>query len=210
MDRGRKRAEAADHLPADKRPCGSSDFHPGTSSSEPPADCDMEQDPSTSGSDEDDDHGGYGSDDDPNYASRNAENRTRLEGIVPRLGDADFGAVLAVLTELCEVLSFCMEDTLSRPAMEGLVAALVRLAGTEAYPDVMLLSIRALTYLCDIMPRAVDVVVRHEAVPVLCGRLMVIEYLDVAEQVWCYDYEVLSCCFNFERSGCMDILFELF
>ncbi|KAH7656854.1 E3 ubiquitin-protein ligase TRIP12 protein [Dioscorea alata] len=182
MDRGRKRAEAGDHLPADKRPCSSSDFHPGTSSSEPPADCDMEQDPSTSGSDEDDDHGGYGSDDDPNYASRNAENRTRLEGIVPRLGDADFGAVLAVLTELCEVLSFCMEDTLSRPAMEGLVAALVRLAGTEAYPDVMLLSIRALTYLCDIMPRAVDVVVRHEALPVLCGRLMVIEYLDVAEQ----------------------------
>nr|CAD1817569.1 unnamed protein product [Ananas comosus var. bracteatus] len=46
----------------------------------------------------------------------------------------------------------------------------------------MLLAVRAMTYLCDAMPRLADAVVRHGALPVLCQRLLAIEYLDVAEQ----------------------------
>ncbi|XP_047095257.1 E3 ubiquitin-protein ligase UPL4-like [Lolium rigidum] len=46
----------------------------------------------------------------------------------------------------------------------------------------MLLAVRAITYLCDAMPRAADAVVRHGLLPVLCSRLLAIEYLDVAEQ----------------------------
>jgi E3 ubiquitin-protein ligase TRIP12 len=52
-----------------------------------------------------------------------------------------------------------------------------------ASPDEMLLAVRAITYLCDAMPRAADAVVRHGLLPVLCSRLLAIEYLDVAEQV---------------------------
>jgi len=48
---------------------------------------------------------------------------------------------------------------------------------------VILLSVRTITYLCDAMPGATDAVVRHGLLPVLCSRLLAIEYLDVAEQV---------------------------
>ncbi|XP_066342849.1 E3 ubiquitin-protein ligase UPL4-like isoform X2 [Miscanthus floridulus] len=95
--------------------------------------------------------------------------------------------------ELCEALSFCAEDAGGYFPTEAAARALVRRAGgggdgTGATPDVILLSVRAITYLCDAMPRAGDAVVRHGLLPVLCSRLLAIEYLDVAEQgyaVWC-------------------------
>jgi E3 ubiquitin-protein ligase TRIP12 len=97
-------------------------------------------------------------------------------------------AVLAALTELCEALSFCTEDAGGYFPTEAAAKALVRLArggdgGAAASPDEMLLALRAITYLCDAMPRAADAVVRHGLLPVLCSRLLAIEYLDVAEQV---------------------------
>ncbi|XP_066359646.1 E3 ubiquitin-protein ligase UPL4-like [Miscanthus floridulus] len=89
--------------------------------------------------------------------------------------------------ELCEALSFCAEDAGGYFPTEAAARALVRRAGgfgdgTGATPDVILLSVRAITYLCDAMPRAGDAVVRHGLLPVLCSRLLAIEYLDVAEQ----------------------------
>ncbi|KAM0906368.1 hypothetical protein ACQ4PT_016794 [Festuca glaucescens] len=74
-------------------------------------------------------------------------------------------------------------------AAEAAAKALVRLTrgrdggGPVASPDEMLLAVRAVTYLCDAIPRAADAVVRHGLLPVLCSRLLAIEYLDVAEQV---------------------------
>uniref|UniRef100_A0A452ZAR8 HECT-type E3 ubiquitin transferase n=1 Tax=Aegilops tauschii subsp. strangulata TaxID=200361 RepID=A0A452ZAR8_AEGTS len=95
------------------------------------------------------------------------------------------GALLASLTELCEALSFCTEDAGGYFPVESAARALVRLAGAEvASPDEMLLAVRAITYLCDAMPRAADAVVRHGLLPVLCSRLLAIEYLDVAEQAF--------------------------
>ncbi|KAM0949666.1 hypothetical protein DsansV1_C05g0054911 [Dioscorea sansibarensis] len=64
------------------------------------------------------------------------------------------------------------------PIMVWVGGGIVRLADTEVCPDVMLLSISDLTYLYTIIPRAMDVIVWHEALPMLCRRLMVIEYLD--------------------------------
>ncbi|KAM3208292.1 hypothetical protein ACQJBY_063143 [Aegilops geniculata] len=62
--------------------------------------------------------------------------------------------------------------------------ASARAAGAEvASPDEMLLAVRAITCLCYAMPCAADTVVRHRLLPVLCSRLLAIEYLDVAEQV---------------------------
>ncbi|XP_006655387.2 E3 ubiquitin-protein ligase UPL4 isoform X1 [Oryza brachyantha] len=100
---------------------------------------------------------------------------------------AEEGPLVAALTELCEALSFCGEDVGGYFPTEAAARALVRLVGaTEggvvASPDVMLLSVRAITYLCDTMPRASDAVVRHGLLPLLCSRLLAIEYLDVAEQ----------------------------
>ncbi|KAL6841297.1 hypothetical protein ACP4OV_028815 [Aristida adscensionis] len=95
-------------------------------------------------------------------------------------------AVLAALTELCEALSFFAEDSGGYFPTEAAARALVKLAGggdgAGAGPDVMLLALRAITYLCDAMPRAADTFVRHGLLPVLCSKLLAIEYLDVAEQ----------------------------
>ncbi|KAM3276178.1 hypothetical protein ACQJBY_044523 [Aegilops geniculata] len=61
--------------------------------------------------------------------------------------------------------------------------ASARAAGAEVVsPDEMLLAVRAITCLCYAMPCAADTVVRHRLLPVLCSRLLAIEYLDVAEQ----------------------------
>ena len=48
--------------------------------------------------------------------------------------------------------------------------------------DILLMSARALTFLADVMPACCGIIVRHQAVPVLCARLLNIEYIDVAEQ----------------------------
>uniref|UniRef100_A0A0D9WHF8 HECT-type E3 ubiquitin transferase n=1 Tax=Leersia perrieri TaxID=77586 RepID=A0A0D9WHF8_9ORYZ len=101
---------------------------------------------------------------------------------------AEEGVLVAALTELCEALSFCGEDVGGYFPTEAAARALVRLVGgaeggvAAASPDVMLLSVRAITYLCDAMPRASDAVVRHGLLPLLCSRLLAIDYLDVAEQ----------------------------
>jgi E3 ubiquitin-protein ligase TRIP12 len=69
---------------------------------------------------------------------------------------------------------------------------LVRLSRHDSNPDIMLLAIRALTYLCDVFPRASVFLVRHDAIPAICQRLMAIEYLDVAEQVYLWKVNSLS------------------
>jgi E3 ubiquitin-protein ligase TRIP12 len=96
-------------------------------------------------------------------------------------------ALVAALKELCEALSFCVEDAGGYFPMDAAARVLVRRAGggdgPGATPDVILLSVRTITYLCDAMPRATDAIVRHGLLAVLCSRLLAIEYLDVAEQV---------------------------
>lgn len=91
--------------------------------------------------------------------------------------------VAVSLFQLCEALSFCNEDSVGYVPVEKVVPLLVNIAGWEGRPDEMLLAVRAITYMCDAMPRSAESVVRHGAVPVLCGKLLSIDYLDVAEQV---------------------------
>ncbi|KAK3138543.1 hypothetical protein QOZ80_5AG0370300 [Eleusine coracana subsp. coracana] len=133
--------------------------------------------------------GGSSCESDGDGSSRPAGGRRgRFNQMVAALAavGAEEGALVAALTELCEALSFCAEDAGGYVPTEATARALVRLAvggdGVGASPDVMLLSLRAITYLCDAMPRASDSVVRHGLLPVLCSRLLSIEYLDVAEQ----------------------------
>jgi E3 ubiquitin-protein ligase TRIP12 len=103
--------------------------------------------------------------------------------IVETLEKNEPAEVAVALAQLCEALSFCNEDSVGYVPVEKVVPLLVNIAGWEVQLDEMLLAIRAITYLCDAMPRAAESVVRHGAVPVLNGKLLSIEYMDVAEQV---------------------------
>ncbi|EEF37151.1 ubiquitin protein ligase E3a, putative [Ricinus communis] len=210
-NRGQKRTEVIDELPADKRACSSLEFRPSSSNSSiqthvnstnsTPETHEADMDTSSSGSasshSEEEEHerdSAYGSCDSddaiPRHSSLRNFQRHRSLGDHGRLRNAlsnlsegtEPSGQLAALTDLCEVLSFCTDDSLSSMMADTLSPVLVRLARHESNPDVMLLAIRALTYLCDACPRASSYLVRHDAVPVLCERLMAIEYLDVAEQ----------------------------
>ncbi|KAL2933844.1 E3 ubiquitin-protein ligase UPL4 [Bienertia sinuspersici] len=115
--------------------------------------------------------------------SRSSNNSAKFDRLVSSLNnDAEPSGQLAALTELCELLSFCTSDSISSSIADQLSSALVKLAKHEDNPNIMLLAIRALTYSCDVFPRSSGSLVRHDAVPALCHRLLVIEYLDVAEQ----------------------------
>ncbi|OVA09927.1 HECT [Macleaya cordata] len=115
---------------------------------------------------------------------RYSGDQEKFKKILSNLTDESSGpsGQLAALTQLCDVLSFCTDSSISSYTADSLSPVLVRLANHETNPDIMLLAIRAITYLCDVLPRSSAFLVRHDAVNALCARLMAIEYLDVAEQ----------------------------
>ena len=115
---------------------------------------------------------------------RTSDDHSRLKAVLLSLSnEVEESALLAALTELCELLPFCTEDSLSSLLVQSLSPIIVKLSKHESNPDVMLLSIRAMTYLCDVHTRACGYLVKYDAVPAICQRLLNIEYLDVAEQV---------------------------
>ncbi|KAG2334690.1 hypothetical protein Bca52824_005870 [Brassica carinata] len=220
-NRGQKRMEDVEELPADKRACNSQDSRSsssggsslqsqsqeaanGASSGHETTDADMDTSSSDSPSshsdgepekeEEDTDYGSCDSDDeegeDPRHKAlqdvqwgRSSEDQQKLSSLVTRLSEeVDPSLQLTGLTELCEVLSFCTEDSLSTVMADTLARVLVKLANHESNADIMLLAIRAITYLSDVYPRSVAFLVKHETLPALCQRLQAIEYLDVAEQ----------------------------
>lgn len=197
-NRGQKRTEAVDEWPADKRACSSSEFRPSTSNSSAQTpmnsshDADMDTSSSTSGSTRSEGDGEkdsmYGSCDSDSsirdyYRRRSWGDQSKFKNVLSRLSEeVEESGQLAALTELCELLSFATDSSLSSLMADSFSPILVKLARQDSNPDIMLLTTRAITYLCDVNPRSSGFLVRHNAVPVLCQKLMVIEYLDVAEQ----------------------------
>ncbi|XP_073151453.1 E3 ubiquitin-protein ligase UPL4 [Henckelia pumila] len=200
-NRGQKRTEIVDELPADKRACSSFEFRPSTSNSSAQTpmssaheahDAEMETSSSTSGStrsevdgEKESTNGSCDSDSSLRdyYRHQSTSDHAKFKKVLSRLSEEfEESAQLALLTELCELLSFCSDSSLSSLMADSFSPLLVKLARHEGTPDIMLLSIRAITYLCDANPRSSGFLVRHDAVPTLCQRLMAIEYLDVAEQ----------------------------
>lgn len=220
--RGQKRPEMVDELPADKRACSSLEFRPSSSSSSvqihansthssmEARDNDMDTSSSASASsrsegepEKDSTYGSCDSDDMEHYHSslheyhrqRLSRDHGKFKNIISSLsGQTEPSGQLAVLTELCEVLSFCTEGSLSSMTSDLLSPLLVKLAKHESNPNIMLFSIRAITYICDLYPRSAGFLVRHDAVPALCQRLLTIEYQDVAEQV--IAARLLVCLYN--------------
>lgn len=91
------------------------------------------------------------------------------------------------LSELSEALLVSDEDSLAgHLSPTQFVKELVPLMQTsdfeEANPDMMLLACRCLANLIEVMPSATASVVYGGAVPVLCQKLVDIQYIDLAEQ----------------------------
>lgn len=213
--------EEEEQLPANKRACSeagpSTSFPPdpremeSSSSASPSASPRPSASPSVSGRSEvdaDRDSPDWscdsdGMDEDAHYQTSSfrdvqrrisGENHSKFKRILSNL-DAGAGPSehLAALTDLCDTLSLSTEDMLSGFPFDSFVPCLVSLANQDGNPDIMLLAFRAIAYLCDRSRRTPDHLVRCDAVPVLCGKLMVIEYLDVAEQV-CLGNSRYCCC----------------
>ena len=177
-----------------------------SSSDSPSSHSDGEPDKEEEEEEEEEDYGSCDSDDDdeegedPRHKAlqdvqwgRSSEDQQKLTSLVTRLSEkVDPSLQLTGLTELCEVLSFCTEDSLSTVMADTLARVLVKLANHESNADIMLLAIRAITYLSDVYPRSVAFLVKHETLPALCQRLQAIEYLDVAEQVHIYTFSHMS------------------
>ncbi|KAG6496224.1 E3 ubiquitin-protein ligase UPL4-like [Zingiber officinale] len=177
MDRSQKRKISDGELPVKKRACRSTERLPVSFASRTEL-----QRSISAGSDRGKglpDHGLLGSD---NRAM--GLSKRRVHRVVARLADDGSGesAQLEALTELCEMLSFVMEDAIERFPLEELVPSLLKLNANGRNPEIMLLAIRALTYLLDARPSSAAAIARHGGITVLCGKLLAIEYLDVAEK----------------------------
>ncbi|XP_058208915.1 E3 ubiquitin-protein ligase UPL4 isoform X2 [Rhododendron vialii] len=206
--RGQKRAEKLDELPADKRACSSLELRPSSSNSpvqtpiNPPNstleahDGDMDTSSSASISTRSEGEGekdsAYESSDSDgehrhnslrDYQRMRSDDHGKFKRVLSSLGqEGDDSVALAALTELCELLSFCPDSSVSGLMADTLSPILVKLARHESNPNIMLLAIRAITYLCDVHSRSSGFLVRHDAIPALCQRLTAIDYGDVAEQ----------------------------
>lgn len=118
-------------------------------------------------------------------SSSSSHQNGRLKIILSELrADGEEGRQVEALTQLCEILSIGTEDSLSTFSVDSFVPVLVGLLNHEGNPDIMLLAARALTHLCDVLPSSCAAVVHYGAVPMFCARLLTIEYMDLAEQVF--------------------------
>ncbi|KAG0010965.1 Ubiquitin-protein ligase, partial [Podila clonocystis] len=113
---------------------------------------------------------------------------SRLKSILTNLrAYEDPSLQLIALQDLAFLLSVSTEDSLAGYiSCDSFVKELVILMrGTgdgDDNPDTMLLACRCLSNLMEAMPAALGSVVYGGAVPVLCAKLIEIQYIDVAEQ----------------------------
>lgn len=132
----------------------------------------------------------------------------RLKKILSGLrADGEEGRQVEALTQLCEMLSIGTEESLSTFSVDSFVPVLVGLLNHESNPDIMLLAARALTHLCDVLPSSCAAVVHYGAVSCFCARLLTIEYMDLAEQVGFFLYEMIRISREFDNlSALLDIV----
>ncbi|KAG0293113.1 Ubiquitin fusion degradation protein 4, partial [Dissophora globulifera] len=113
---------------------------------------------------------------------------SRLKGILNNLrAYEDPSLQLIALQDLAVLLSVSTEDTLSgyisNDAFVKELVILMRGAGDgDDNPEIMLLACRCLSNLMEAMPYSVASVLHGGAIPVLCSKLIEIQYIDLAEQ----------------------------
>ncbi|XP_014560329.1 hypothetical protein COCVIDRAFT_34554 [Bipolaris victoriae FI3] len=112
----------------------------------------------------------------------------RLRGILEQLRSHDDTVQLTALNELSEVLLISTEDNLAGHfSPDAYVKELVKLMQPNEFtmeenPEIMLLACRCLANLMEALPQATANVVYGGAVPVLCSKLLEINFIDLAEQ----------------------------
>lgn len=113
---------------------------------------------------------------------------SRLRDILANLRQKDDpSAQLIALQDLSELLLVSTEENLSGHfSPDAFVKELVSLIQDQGpwgeNPEMMLLACRCLANLMEALPAATANVVYGGAVPVLCEKLMEIQYIDLAEQ----------------------------
>ena len=114
-----------------------------------------------------------------------------LKNILPNLRNYQDPTMQHIaLQEFAELLAISTEETLSGYlSPEPYVVELIKiLKGGEDYspfgdnPDIMLLASRCLANLMEALPQSTGTGVYSGAVPVLCSKLLEIQYIDLAEQ----------------------------
>ncbi|KAI0477679.1 hypothetical protein GGR56DRAFT_638249 [Xylariaceae sp. FL0804] len=146
--------------------------------------------------DEDDPFGGFGGPPGSAFSSTIRALTGMMSGISSRLRDilnnlrqkGDPSIQLIALQELSEILLVSNEDNLSGHfSPDAFVKELVALmqpnefTGEES-PEIMLLACRCLANLMEALPASAGNVVYGGAVPVLCQKLLEIQFIDLAEQ----------------------------
>ncbi|TIA43596.1 hypothetical protein D6C78_00138 [Aureobasidium pullulans] len=127
------------------------------------------------------------------HASTSKRKSTRRkstnQGILENLRAKDDPSVqMIALTELSEILLVSNEDNLAGHfSPDSFVKELVDLMQPndftgEENPEMMLLACRCIANLMEALPQATASVVYGGAVPILCQKLIEIQYIDVAEQ----------------------------
>lgn len=113
---------------------------------------------------------------------------SRLRDILCNLRSEDQHSQLAALTELSDLLLVSNEDNLSGQfSPDPYVKELVTLMQPSGFPnemeaEIMLLACRCLANLMEALRGSVANVVYGGAVPVLCQKLLDIQFIDLAEQ----------------------------
>ncbi|KAJ4349662.1 Ubiquitin fusion degradation protein 4 [Didymosphaeria variabile] len=112
----------------------------------------------------------------------------RLRGILEQLQSQDSTIQLIALQDLSEVLLISTEDNLAGHfSPDAYVKELVKLLQPNEFtgeenPDLMLLACRCLANLMEALPQATANVVYGGVVPILCSKLLEIQFIDLAEQ----------------------------
>ena len=118
--------------------------------------------------------------------------KTMLNTLKNHSPDADSSAKLIALQDLSELLSISTEDTLAGYfSVDAFVKELVYVLkgnpdefaiAEEGNVEMMLLACRCLANLMEALPGSAHTVVHNGAVPVLCAKLLEIQFIDLAEQ----------------------------
>lgn len=112
----------------------------------------------------------------------------RLRNTLEQLRSHDMSMQLIALQDLSEVLLMSNEDHLAGHfSPDAYVKELVKLMQPDEFtgeenPEVMLLACRCLAHLMEALPASTANLVYGGAVPVLCSKLLEINFIDLAEQ----------------------------
>lgn len=114
------------------------------------------------------------------FAPQFGAQTSRIRSLISMMKSQNIEDQMAGISELCENLSVSTEDSMIMFPLEEVVQVLLELL--DSSPDLMLLSCRAITLLVDLCPSSAKRISQAGGIETLCGKLVCIEYIDVAEQ----------------------------